>query len=437
MMSWTFNSTQVQDDMKDVNETDGPFDLSMTVVLFVMSILIVTSNSVTLLAVCKNKGLKSLPNRFITALAAADLLVGVGILAMLVQKYARPSTRWIECQYSLAIMYSSLNFSLFILLSVALDRYLYIVHPFIYRRHVCPRLIKVSITMEWLLASVHGFIAAYLPVRGEVETCNPLFAFQLKFVQFVFPAIFSLVCSGIFVLYVLIAKTAKMHWDRRVQRMLDIHNTMLKSRSSGLKTIADRLDEDCSHLVARNLDLNKINLRENVDVTSSSGVAEKSNHFVALANNNIIGNSEVKHVLDLNLEQEVKEQEVTTAENKLKEETVTREILFSDVNIEQTAVTLQSEVKAVRERHQQVNDSSVSVRSLRWLKLTAIVSGLFTICWTPIMVDILVSWIYPLPRKVTNVFSLLGIANSAINFFVYAIHTKQFRQVIVQRLLCR
>lgn len=60
-MSSTFNSTQVQDNMKDVDETDGPFDLSMTVVLFFMSILIVTSNSVTLLAICKNKGLKSLP----------------------------------------------------------------------------------------------------------------------------------------------------------------------------------------------------------------------------------------------------------------------------------------------------------------------------------------------------------------------------------------
>uniref|UniRef100_A0A2C9KSP1 G-protein coupled receptors family 1 profile domain-containing protein n=1 Tax=Biomphalaria glabrata TaxID=6526 RepID=A0A2C9KSP1_BIOGL len=290
--------------------------------------------------------------------------------------------------------------------------------------------------MEWLLASVHGFIAAYLPVNGGVETCNPLFAFQLKLVQFVFPAVFTLVCSGIFVLYVLIAKTAKMHWDRRLQRLLDIHNTMLKSRSSGLKTIADRLDEDCGHLVTRNLD--KIKLGENVDVTSSSGVAEKSNPFVALVNNNIMGNSEVKHVLDQDVkEQEVKEQEVTTAENRLKVGTVTREILFSDVNIEQTAVTLQSDVKTVRERHQQVNDFSVSVRSLRWLKLTAIVSGLFTICWTPIMVDILVSWIDPLPRKVTYVFSLLGIANSAINFFVYAIHTKQFRQVIVQRLLCR
>lgn len=76
-----------------------------------------------------------------------------------------------------------------------------------------------------------------------------------------------------------------------------------------------------------------------------------------------------------------------------------------------------------------------SLASLRWMKQMILVFGLFVLCWTPTMVSILISTVREPDQKVVYVLGMFGIANSAVNFFVYSLCNKTYLEVI--KRMCR
>ncbi|KAH9509340.1 hypothetical protein Btru_046801 [Bulinus truncatus] len=632
------NVSDVQDDHTG-HVTAGYVQLSINVALFLLGILIVVSNFLTILTVCTTKVLRTLQNKYIIALAKADMFVGISNLLLLIQKYAKPPTHWTECQYNTAILYSSINYSLFILLSVALDRYLYIVHPFIYMRHVTSRKIAISLVVEWTLATAHGFLAAYLPRGGgdiearnngrctiyRVEKCDPLKAFQLPYVRYEFPAVFCLVCCGTLVLYGLIARTAKKHWDRKVKRL-----HLLKSADKSLPCgetfpvrsvkIKLRLFTKCKETKASNADVNMSSVGSRCPLSSNIVLQPVSTSMEMAGDNRSSSNEETSRthfdtneridtgidimtdtgidvmtdtgidvmtdtgigvltddgidvmkdtgidlqkatVIDVLTDTGIDiptgidqttaaaftkskcqiskidtrhwtfsspskltnsdtcQSTVTEASNLLtllhpKSDTLsvktqsqrepfdsppmTRSSVGHSNNTADIIITGQSSCvaqnvcptssmscpstgsighrtssneppgplpalpsngrsilssiptpapparAAMTSSDEATNVSGerrvkacVNLKSLRWLRLMVVVFGLFLVCWAPIMISILVSWSQPLAPVVTDVFSMLGLANSAVNFFLYAFHTRHFRQMITRRIIGR
>lgn len=71
-----------------------------------------------------------------------------------------------------------------------------------------------------------------------------------------------------------------------------------------------------------------------------------------------------------------------------------------------------------------------TLASFRWIKQMVVVFGLFTVFWTPAMVHIILSFAYTINYQVLAVLFTLGIANSAVNFFVYSYYNSKFCEVI-------
>ncbi|KAK2140721.1 hypothetical protein LSH36_1268g00019 [Paralvinella palmiformis] len=123
------------------------------IVYFSEAIIMVVANVFTLIAVKKSKKLRDVPtNTFIMSLACADGMIGVllpdNILTLLTynQNVWMTSTCLFRGPY-----YAMFSISLATLLAIAVDRYVAIVYPLIYRMRMTTRIARITCISIWLM----------------------------------------------------------------------------------------------------------------------------------------------------------------------------------------------------------------------------------------------------------------------------------------------
>ncbi|KAK3729641.1 hypothetical protein RRG08_015664 [Elysia crispata] len=116
---------------------------------------------------------------FLNSLAVADVFVGATTLATIVC-YVRmlPETGVVYqpllvLTFLFTLNYSVALLSMFHLSLIALDRYIFIAHPFVYERRVTKRSAKIAVTCCWLLTFLNATISN-MPkiVKGDFATCD-------------------------------------------------------------------------------------------------------------------------------------------------------------------------------------------------------------------------------------------------------------------------
>ncbi|XP_059159068.1 uncharacterized protein LOC131943072 [Physella acuta] len=320
------------------------FDITVSVFYFTLCVVIVCSNGITLVAMCKT-----------------------------------PALRALQCQYTIACLYSSITISMFTMCSVAADRYIYIVHPFFYLRHMTAKIIVCNILSQWGLATIYGFMSAYISIRGTQKWCDPILSIQQDYFSYVIPVCFVAISIGIAIMYGLIARTAKQHFDRKVRRLQDMQGVLSNCSNA---TIQMKSPVSLAQ-----------KLRSAFKLRNTSREASCFHELTPCADQDGVGRSETN---------------ASAAEGH--------------------SAGPKGHDAGPQGHPDLVVPSTLA--SFRWIKQMVVVFGLFTVFWTPVMVYIILSFVYSINSQVLGVLFTLGIANSAVNFFVYSYYNSKFRQVI-------
>ncbi|XP_022089154.1 D(2) dopamine receptor-like [Acanthaster planci] len=163
------NSTKVQH-----FTIPGEFVAAFVGVYSPLILAILFGNSLVLLAVYKEKGLRKRGNSFIVSLSVADFLTGLvgvptAILGRLLQNKVTCSTATRMVFFTAAFTFSAV--SIFQLLAITVERYLAIMTPLVYHTTMSPRRYSYIIACVW----VSGLAVGIIPNFGSSEdkdVCN-------------------------------------------------------------------------------------------------------------------------------------------------------------------------------------------------------------------------------------------------------------------------
>ena len=183
-------------------QTERQFYVIFTILCFLIVPIILTGNLLVLVAIVKFKRLRTLPNIFVASLASSDLLVGLLTIPVYVGfLYINPefaNSRW-PCTLGYASTVFPIGVSLFSLLAVSVDRYLYIMRPLSYHRYMTVKTVWISVIVIW----IYNINAALYPSMGWTNWTSQSSICQLSDV---FPFIYSVVIL-LHVILVLVATT--------------------------------------------------------------------------------------------------------------------------------------------------------------------------------------------------------------------------------------
>ncbi|KAI0234169.1 Octopamine receptor 1 [Lamellibrachia satsuma] len=138
--------------------------LASVAMLVVFTLVVIVGNSLVVIAVFTSRKLRTTTNNFIVSLACADLLVGVMVLplsganeVLSFWPFGKPL-----CSVWLAVDVWTCTASILHLCAISLDRYLAISYPFKYPSLMSPRRSRILVATVW----VASFIICFPPLIG-------------------------------------------------------------------------------------------------------------------------------------------------------------------------------------------------------------------------------------------------------------------------------
>ncbi|XP_041362815.1 melanocortin receptor 5-like [Gigantopelta aegis] len=148
------------------------------VVLFVymllLSIVILLGNAFTIRAVFRLRILQTEPNAFVVSLALADLLAGTRVLYESFWYISVIGARLSSCKYCCLLLYTTFNTSVAASMGsvvlIAIDRFIFIVHPFRYHQRIETRRNSL-LACSWIFAVTYGTVPLYFNNFGSSGPC--------------------------------------------------------------------------------------------------------------------------------------------------------------------------------------------------------------------------------------------------------------------------
>lgn len=189
-------------------------DACLFVLALLLSFFICTVNIVTILLLWRTETLRTLANLYLASLAAADLVVGLGLVPMAL--FLLPPTRVsLFNRYSnLCVLMSGLNLgmagnSVIHMAFVSVDRYLFISRPYTYQRVMNVRVVVINVTSAWVIGVSYTFLPQFIHqsftdgVKCDVTELLPMWYLAYGAWGFYFTSV-----AVILIMYSLILRTA-------------------------------------------------------------------------------------------------------------------------------------------------------------------------------------------------------------------------------------
>ncbi|CAL1541754.1 unnamed protein product, partial [Lymnaea stagnalis] len=176
--------------------------------------IILFGNTTTLVTIARVRSLQTKSNAFLASLAAADIMVGLVLI---------PYGLWlvpdIRDQFDQAVAMciliisagsSAIVVSILNMLMVALDRLIYISHPFLYQRVVTNQVTGVAVILPWAIGLSFGncqwFI--YTPKTSPPQ-CVANKMLPKSYYKYAATLCYFIPCLAIFIIYIKIAWIAR------------------------------------------------------------------------------------------------------------------------------------------------------------------------------------------------------------------------------------
>ncbi|KAL0871574.1 hypothetical protein ABMA27_004107 [Loxostege sticticalis] len=181
-----------------------------------LMVLIVSGNTLTILAVTLSRRLSSLvSNQFVLNLAISDLMVGLTLPYHLVF-YLDSSVgkiKW-SCLMRFILIILACLASIYNIIAIAVDRYIAIVHPLHYSRYMTKVVTRVLMSATWSIALCISCIPMFWNDWHDGVTCEMNMVVPKRYTTLVLAPMFSLIWLVMFILYWRIWREATCHARR-------------------------------------------------------------------------------------------------------------------------------------------------------------------------------------------------------------------------------
>ncbi|CAG5130297.1 unnamed protein product [Candidula unifasciata] len=371
-------------------------DIILVIVALVLSISIISVNFVTIVVIKRTHHLHTLSNIYIVSLAVVDLIVGLGLLPL--SAFYVPSVRrdYYDRDANLCVFVLGTNLGMAVVSTlhmtlIATDRYLYIVWPYLYQKYVHRKLVFAILGSTWIFGIFYGLVPQFI-YRDitRFNKCDITLIMPKEYLFYSNVSIYVLCVTVDVVLYSLILIAASR--QRRVIRS--------SSQSVDSTNTDGSLSDTTTCITQYNISTICYNNRRTHD----------SNQFLPLSNS------------------EISQQETTRY----------TESSHQSNNPQHSNNAQHSKTYSVK----RPSGTSLPSGKLRHRnkRLTSVrffmtVFGVYFFCLTPTVACMGIDYHQPIPRVVYNLFNLLALLNSGMNFLIFFVLNSRFRTSVIE--LCR
>ncbi|CAH0597659.1 unnamed protein product [Chrysodeixis includens] len=384
--------------LKDCGEKPyDSFEISVVIILCLLIVVTVIGNTLIISAVVTTKRLRTVTNCFVTSLAAADLLVGIFVMppAIAVHISGKWELGWILCDIWISLDILLCTASILSLCAISVDRYLAVTRPLTYSRR--RRSKKLALTMIFFVWIAAGAI-----------TCPPMFGWyepdhnqngNCRYNQNPGYVVFSAMGSFFLPMAVMVYVYARISCvvARRHQQLASSTKCNKKGKLSCIRTESESGSD-------------KLSLRQSASKQTSKTSTQHSDC------------SSQDHKCPCCFRPEKKKK----YRSKEKESRFYNEVTFK-ANFKYKNTTRRTH--SMKE-HVENNRVSSLRRETKTAQTLSLVVGGFVACWLPFFLYYLLTPFIPsnyVNPVLMYILTWLGWFNSAINPFIYAFYSPDFR----------
>ncbi|XP_013165484.1 PREDICTED: 5-hydroxytryptamine receptor 2B-like [Papilio xuthus] len=396
-------NTNITDFICNENEYDN-LEIAVVIILFLLIVVTVIGNTLIISAVVTTKRLRTVTNCFVTSLAVADLLVGIFVMppAIAVHITGKWELGWILCDIWISLDILLCTASILSLCAISVDRYLAVTRPLTYSRR--RRSKKLALTMIF-----------FVWVSAGAITCPPMFGWYepdhnqggvCRYNQNPGYVVFSAMGSFFLPMAVMVYVYARISCvvARRHQQLASTNKCSKKGKLSCIKSESDSGSD-------------KLSLRQSASKQPSRNSNQQSDCSTL---------SEPKCPCCFNAAKKSR-QTKNYRDNKERESRFYNEVTFkANFKYKNTGRHRNHSTKD----HIDNNRVSSLRRETKTAQTLSLVVGGFVACWLPFFLYyiltpfISIKYVNPV---LMYILTWLGWFNSAINPFIYAFYSPDFR----------
>ncbi|XP_053619740.1 probable G-protein coupled receptor No18 [Plodia interpunctella] len=382
----------------DFEENYEVFEISVVIILCLLIVVTVIGNTLIISAVVTTKRLRTVTNCFVTSLAVADLLVGIFVMppAIAVHITGKWELGWILCDIWISLDILLCTASILSLCAISVDRYLAVTRPLTYSRR--RRSKKLALTMIFFVWIAAGAI-----------TCPPMFGWYepdhnqggvCRYNQNPGYVVFSAMGSFFLPMAVMVYVYARISCvvARRHQQLASSTKCSKRAKLSCIRTESDSGSD-------------KLSLRQTASKQTSKSTQQSEC-------------SSQDHKCPCCFKADRKRQK---CKGKEKESRFYNEVTYK-ANYKYKN-TQRNRTHSMRD-HVENNRVSSLRRETKTAQTLSLVVGGFVACWLPFFLYYLLTPFIPSGYDnpvLMYILTWLGWFNSAINPFIYAFYSPDFR----------
>ena len=210
-----------------------------------MGLVSIIGNSIVLAAILRTRQLHTITNVFVGNLAIADIAVGVLVAPLAALSFEGLPRHFYGCVAVNSLILLFTNVSIFMLLAVALERFLAIKEPFTYQRVMTVRRAIFINMVVWLIGVVFGLVPMYGWNSGNRELDSCQFTAVISYQYMVYFQFFGLVLVPLSLMlaiyiYILIIVRRHTRQTNALHRQFQHNNPTTRSRRRNSDAAEDR-----------------------------------------------------------------------------------------------------------------------------------------------------------------------------------------------------
>ncbi|XP_041351131.1 adenosine receptor A2b-like [Gigantopelta aegis] len=127
----------------------------------IIGVLSTVGNAMVLIAINRSHALQTITNCFIASLALADMLVGIIVAPLAALSFVGLPHNFLGCVFINSVVILFTQVSIFSLLAVAVERFLAIVIPFFYQKHMTSHRAILLLVVIWIAGIIVGLVPMF------------------------------------------------------------------------------------------------------------------------------------------------------------------------------------------------------------------------------------------------------------------------------------